>query len=236
MAVSADGIDDDSSIRRSSEAAARENVLRRRTGPARRFDPSYSSLVRFLRVALPIVALFLVALVGVWPYVQKENIAFTIGFVTSEITGDQSPVMVNPRYTGTDGEERPYSITADLAHNLVQDTERVDLDNPKADITLEDGTWLVVTADNGVYARDSETLDLSGSVNLFQDEGYELRSETVRVDLAAGTAESSTPSEGQGPFGNLTSEGFRVLNVGKTVLFTGKSHLVLYPNAFGGGS
>lgn len=202
-------------------------------GPARRLNKSYSSLVRFLKFMLPFVALCLVALVAVWPYVQKDTIAFTIGFVTSEIAGDQQPVMVNPRYTGTDGRDRPYSITADLAHNLVQDTEQVDLDNPKADITLDDGTWLVVTADQGVYARANETLALSGSVNLFQDEGYELRSEEVVVDLDKGTAESSTPSEGQGPFGNLTAEGFRVLNVGKTVLFTGKSHLVLYPDAFG---
>lgn len=202
-------------------------------GPARRLDPSYSTLVRFLKIMLPIVALCLIALVAVWPYVQKENIAFTIGFVTSEIAGDQQPVMVNPRYTGADSRDRPYSITADLAHNLVQDTEQVDLDNPKADITLEDGTWLVVTADQGVYARTNETLELSGAVNLFQDEGYELRSEEVVIDLNEGTAESATPSEGQGPFGNLTSEGFRVINVGKTVLFTGKSHLVLYPDAFG---
>jgi len=202
-------------------------------GPARRLNRSYSTLVRVLKYMLPFVALCLLAVVAIWPYVQKDNIAFTIGFVTSEIAGDQQPVMVNPRYTGTDSRERPYSITADLAHNLVQDTERVDLDNPKADITLEDGTWLVVTAERGTYARENEILELSGAVNLFQDEGYELRSEEVVVDLDQGTAESSTPSDGQGPFGNLTSEGFRVLDLGKTILFTGKSHLVLYPDAFG---
>ncbi|MEQ8665007.1 MAG: LPS export ABC transporter periplasmic protein LptC [Rhodospirillales bacterium] len=205
-------------------------------GPARRLDPSYSAVVRFLRIALPIVALALVALVAAWPYLQKENIAFTIGFVTSELTGDQQPVMVNPRYTGTDQQDRPYSITADLAHNLVQDTTRVDLDNPKADMTLEDGTWLVVTADKGVYARTEEILDLSGSVNLFQDEGYELKTESVRIDLDAGTAESTTPTEGQGPFGLLKAEGFRVLDLGKTILFTGNASLVLYPDSFGGGS
>ena len=205
-------------------------------GPARRLDPSYSAVVRFLRIILPVVALALVALVAAWPYLQKENIAFTIGFVTSELGGDQQPVMVNPRYTGTDSEDRPYSITADLAHNLVQDTARVDLDNPKADMTMDDGTWLVITADKGVYAREEELLDLSGAVNLFQDEGYELRTEAVRIDLDAGTAESTTATEGQGPFGTLNAEGFRVLDLGKTILFTGKSSLVLYPDSFGGGS
>ncbi len=203
-------------------------------GPARRLDPSYSRVVRSLRIILPVVAMLLVALVIAWPYLQKETIAFTIGFATSEIDGSQSTVMVNPRYTGTDSEDRPYSITADLAHNLVFDTDQVDLDNPKADLTLDDGTWLVVTADTGVYARVGETLDLSGSVNLFQDEGYEIRTDAVRVNLDQSTAESVTPTEGHGPFGELRSDGFRIIDLGKTIMFTGNARLTLFADAFGG--
>lgn len=205
-------------------------------GPARHLNVSHTSVVRFLRVILPFVALCLVALVGIWPYVQKEHLAFGIGFITGEITDHTSSAMVNPQYVGTDRFDRPYTITADLAHNLVRDTGRVDLDNPKADITLEDGTWLAVTADLGVYTRDTNTLDLSGSVNLFQDEGYEIRSEQVKVNFNAGMVQSMVPSEGQGPFGSLKSEGFKMLGTGKVVLFTGKSHLILYPDAFGDGS
>jgi len=205
-------------------------------GPERRFDPSYSRWVRSLRIVLPIVAMLLVALVVIWPYLQKETIAFSIGFVQGEIDGSQSTMMVNPRFTGTDSDDRPYSITADLAHNLVIDTNQVDLDNPKADITLEDGTWLVVTADRGVYAKAGETLDLEGSVNLFQDEGYEIRTESVRVNLDKSTAESLTPSIGHGPFGELESEGFRITEMGETIIFTGKARLTLFPSVFGEGS
>lgn len=202
-------------------------------GPARRLHPFYSRIVRFLKFILPIVALVLVVIVVVWPYIQKESIQLTIGFATGTVDSTDQPSMINPRYTGTDSEQQPFSVTADLARNLVLDTTQVELEMPKADITLEDGTWLVITAETGVYARTEEQLDLSGAVNMFHDQGYELLTDAVRIDLDARTAESITPVVGQGPIGELSSEGFRMNNVERVIYFTGKSTLRLYPDALG---
>lgn len=202
-------------------------------GPARRLHPFYSRIVRFLKFILPIVALILVVIVVVWPYIQKESIQLTIGFATGMIDSTEQPSMVNPRYTGTDSDQQPFSVTADLARNLVLDTTQVELEMPKADITLDDGTWLVITAETGVYARAEERLDLSGAVNMFHDQGYEIVTDAVRIDLAERTAESVTPVLGQGPIGELTSEGFRMNNVERVIYFTGKSSLRLYPDALG---
>ncbi len=194
----------------------------------------YSGLVRGLRVTLPLVALILVAMVVIWPHLKAEDLAFRIVF--SSITGslDEDPNLLNPRYVGTDDQDRPYSITADIAKKLnsapLSDPgSLIGLDKPKADMTMNDGTWLVLTADNGVYAQGDETLDLEGSVNLFHDTGYEFRTEEASVDLAKGIAAGDVPVEGQGPFGTLNAEGFRLLDRGNRIVFTGKSKLVLYP-------
>jgi len=211
----------------------RQERLLRRAGPVRRLHPLYSRVVRFLKFILPIAALLLVVIVVAWPYVQKESIQLTIGFTTGMVGGSEQPIMVNPRYTGTDSDQQPFSVTADLARNLVLDTTRVELEMPKADITLDDGTWLVVTAETGVYGRNEELLDLAGSVNMFHDQGYEIVTDAVHIDLAARTAESVTPVVGQGPIGELTSEGFRMNNVDRTIYFTGKATLRLYPDVMG---
>jgi len=202
-------------------------------GPVRRLHPFYSQIVRFLKFILPIVALLLVVVVVVWPYIQKESIQMTIGFATGTVDGSEDPTMVNPRFTGVDSDKQPFSVTADLARNLVLDTARVELEMPKADITLKDGTWLVVTAETGVYGRDEALLDLSGKVNMFHDQGYEMTTDAVRIDLNGRTAESITEVLGQGPIGELRSEGLRMNNKDRIIYFTGKAMLRLYPDALG---
>ena len=88
---------------------------------------------------------------------------------------------------------------------------------------------LALTAKVGYYDRETELLDLVGAVNLFHDEGFEVRTAKAQVDLKNGIASGDEPVESQGPSGTLTSEGFRVLDKGDTVFFTGKSKMILYP-------
>lgn len=194
---------------------------------------SYSGFVQIAKVMLPAAAVGLIALVVLWPHLRTEDLRFRIGFAAIKSNVDGAPNLLNPRYVGTDEDNQPYAVTADIAKKL--DGEgldvRVGLELPKADITLKDGTWLVLTAENGIYARRHKTLDLSGSVNLFHDSGYEFRTEKAQVDLSRGVAEGDVPVKGQGPFGTLQAEGFRLLNKGRTIVFTGKSKMVLKPGA-----
>ena len=127
--------------------------------------------------------------------------------------------------------KQTFSITADIAKNLLNAEKSVELEMPKADISLDDGSWLVVTAKNGIYVRLNQTLTLNEQVNLFHDSGYEFRTETADIDLTTGTASGSMPIEGQGPFGRLKAEGFRLVDKGRTTYFTGKSKLTIYPGA-----
>ena len=53
------------------------------------------------------------------------------------------------------------------------------------------------------------------------------------LDLAAGDAIGTEPVRGQGPFGQLRAEGFRIYNRGERVEFIGKSKLVIRPPAKG---
>ncbi|HAD85889.1 MAG TPA: LPS export ABC transporter periplasmic protein LptC [Rhodospirillaceae bacterium] len=194
---------------------------------------SYSGFVQVAKVMLPAAAVGLIALVILWPHLRTEDLRFRIGFAAIKSNVDGDPNLLNPRYVGTDEDNQPYAVTADIAKKL--DGEgmdvRIGLELPKADITLKDGTWLVLTAENGIYARRNKTLDLSGAVNLFHDSGYEFRTDKAQVDLARGIAEGDRPVRGQGPFGTLNAEGFRLLNKGRTIVFTGKSKMILKPGA-----
>jgi lipopolysaccharide export system protein LptC len=199
-------------------------------GP-RRHARWYSRFVGAMKVLLPLIALVLIALVVLWPHLKTEDLSFRIGFAALNLSEATDPAMINPRYVGTDKEEQPYTITADLARRMSDDSGRVELEMPKADITLEDGTWLVLTAQTGLYDRHAKTLDLTGKVNLYHDAGYEFLTSAAKIDLAKSIAYGTRPVHGQGPFGQLNAEGFRMTEKGNTIHFTGKSKLVLYPGA-----
>ena len=188
----------------------------------------YSRFVQLMKVLLPTVAALLVVLILVWPYLGSEDLRFRLSFAALTANETEDPSMVNPRYLGIDRENQSFSITADLARRPAEDSPTVELEMPKADITLDDGTWLVVTAHNGVYKQIKKTLELTGAVNMYHDSGYEFNTSKVSIDLEKGLAEGDAAVQGQGPFGDLRGEGFRLIDKGKTIVFTGKSKLVIY--------
>ncbi len=201
----------------------------KRLAARRRYTHGYSRFVQMMKYLLPAVAMVLVALVAVWPHLKTKDNSFRIGFAALKARETGDPSMVNARYVGSDKNDQLFSITADLVRNAMMDAATVELVMPKADITVEDGSWLVLTAETGVFKRAAKTLELAGTVNLFHDSGYEFRTEKVTIDLDNGSALGTEPVEGQGPFGDLSGEGFVLRDKGKTIIFTGKARLFIYP-------
>ncbi len=189
----------------------------------------YSIFVGWMKVLLPALAVALVLMVVIWPQLKLYGGRFKIR--VSDISLDQADnlTMLNARYEGIDADNQPFFLTADQAIQSSEDKDLIDLEMPKGDITLRDGTWLVVDAQNGLYDRDTQLLALQGNVTLFHDKGFELRTESARMDLASGTAEGNETTEGQGPSGSSLSEGFRVLEGGNVLIVTGQSHVILFP-------
>ena len=197
----------------------------------RRGAPGYNRFVSTSKFLLPLAASILIILVVAWPQLQFEEDRFRMGFATLSLKQAEDTSMLNPRYVGADRNGQPFAITADLAKSRSSESAVIELEMPKADMMLDDGTWVLLTAETGAYHRPTEILELSGAVSLFHDSGLEFRTARARIDLAAGAAAGTDPVEGQGPFGDLRSEGFRLAGKDRLIHFTGKAWLVLYPAA-----
>lgn len=192
---------------------------------------SYSRFVFFMKFLLPSIAFILVGLVLVWPEINLSKKGFSLKFSAINRVNPEQPAMINARFVGTDSKNQPYSITADLAKNILLGGSSLELEMPKADIAIKDGTWLAIIANTGVYDQNKKTLMLNGSVNLFHDTGYEFNTESATIDINKGIASSNSDVTGQGPFGNLSAEGLKILNKGGQFLFSGKSKLTIYPDS-----
>jgi lipopolysaccharide export system protein LptC len=189
----------------------------------------HSRFVGLMKLLLPAAALAIVALVIAWPGSDRGGKKFRIEYATGPAKDAEALRMVKPRFTGVDGSGRPFTVTADEALRVAPQAEVINLQHPEADITLASGTWVALKADTGIYNQTTHDIDLSKQVDLFQDQGYEFHTTRAHINLKDGTAHGEEPVEGQGPFGHLTAQGFRILDHGATVIFTGKSKLVLRP-------
>jgi lipopolysaccharide export system protein LptC len=191
----------------------------------------YSRFVGWAKLILPTVAGGLIVALAAWPYLSVNIERLKKVFPKIDITQLRDQKMINPRYSGVDKDKRPFTVSADAGRQNGGDTANsanlVALDGPKADILTKEGAWVVITGDTGIYQAETHFLDLFGHVTMFHDKGYEFKTTSARVDLDSGTAEGHEAISGEGPSGTVSGEGFRVLQKGDIVIFTGKNHLVL---------
>jgi lipopolysaccharide export system protein LptC len=190
---------------------------------------AYTRFVALMKFLLPAVALGLLLLIAVWPRLQEGLDRLRVSFNRLDLGEAGDLRMVNAHYSGLDKLHRPYVVTADVARQTPNRNDLVALEGPKADMTLTNGAWLAVTSDTGVYLSQGQQLDMFGAVKLFHDRGYELNTDTAHIDMPQGTAEGHDPVQGQGVFGDIISEGFRLADHGDNITFSGKAKLHLVP-------
>ena len=216
-----------------TEPRNRESAATRRFGSiaprlARQHSAIYSRFVALMKIVLPATAVGLVLLVLLWPRFNTQEQRFAIPKVVVKPEDLENLKMQQPRFVGVDEQKQPFTVTAKLATQAASGSALTELDEPKGDISLKDGSWIAVEANHGVYDKQGETLDLTGTVTLFHDRGYELHTEHARVSFAPGTAEGDKPVRGQGPDVELSGTGFRLEGKGTRIFLTGESRVVLF--------
>jgi len=174
--------------------------------------------------ALPALALALLSTIALWPEFNRATEEARAAFrrVSAEVQGGQ---LIDARYHGIDDKGRPYTLTAATAQQ--DGPERVNLTMPKGDITLQDGTWLMLHSRHGVYRQHLNELDLSHDVTLYRDDGTTMVTASAAIDMKNGAAASAQPVHAEGPFGTLDSQGFTLVDKGANIQFGGPAHLVL---------
>ena len=210
-----------------------DQFSRRRAG--RRVGRRYSRLVAVLRVMLPVAATAVLAGLMLWPTIEEM-----IRPPPSPVLVDSGPeeeaavgAMARPSFFGLDAQNQPYTVTGDVAR--ASDPDGVlELDNAQAGITLNDGTWLALRARTARYDEAAGLIELEGDVNVFRDDGYSVHTEHALVDIGTREAWGDAPVLGHGPDAEVAAQGFRVMNSGQTIVFTGQSRLRL--RSVGGGS
>lgn len=195
----------------------------------------YSGFVGLMRFLLPAMAAALLGLVVAWPLVGDGEEGIHVPLIDNPDV-DGRLTMVNASYQGTDAKNRPFAVRGAEAFQPDSDSPIVHLSGIEADIFGDQArsSLMALTANEGLYRRDAEQLDLSGDVTVRSDAGHEFRTSMAHIDLPAGTASGDEPVSGIGPYGLLDAGNFALLDRGEIMTFGGRVRMTLYPHALGG--
>jgi lipopolysaccharide export system protein LptC len=186
---------------------------------------SYSRRVALLKLALPMIGGTLLLMVAAWPRLAPLFDRFR--WAAIDLREARELRMINPRYAGTDKDGHPFVITAAVGRQVPERDDVMSLDQPVANGVSHSGAKIVVTADSGVYQTQTQFLDMFGNVTLTHENGSIFITSAARLDVANDAAEGTAPVTGHGPQGNVSGQGFRLLDKGNIVIFTGQSSLLL---------
>lgn len=207
--------------------AASPRPPRPASGWSPRHTDRYSRRVTLLKRLLPVIGVALLTLVAIWPRLGPLLESVRFGLPVIDLREAHELRMLNPRYAGVDRFNRPYVVTSAIGRQASNRDDLMSLERPRAEMTMHNGALVVVTAATAMYQSQAQLLDLFGDVNLVHENGTRFVTNTAHVDVAADTAVGNDPVTGHGPSGDITAQGFRVVDRGNTIVFTGKSNLLL---------
>jgi len=189
--------------------------------------PSYSDVVRGLRIIVPAIGALLLILFFMWPTITRIRLP---KIDKAEIHGDRTE-LINPHYEGKEKDGQRYVLTADRAIQVRADADHVTLIAPTAALEKQDGTLgSKVVAKNGIYNSKDQFLNLSDNVTMVTPNGDHFLTSAAEVNLKTKQIDSNQPVTGDGPRFTLTASGFTYDHADGLLTFAGPAKLILHGN------
>jgi len=186
----------------------------------------YSLFVKVMKALLPLTALAVGATVILFALQPREGERYSLSFERMG-TVENDLAMINPKLIGMDKDGLPFVVRAASAVPDGEGTERVRLTDVNAELTLQDGTPLTVSAAQGLVDNKNQTLNVSGGIRVTSADDYVATTESASADLNAGTVASDTPVTAEGKFGRVTADRFIFNKNTRQLEFQGNVHMEL---------
>ncbi|MBX3506546.1 MAG: LPS export ABC transporter periplasmic protein LptC [Parvibaculum sp.] len=198
--------------------------------PQRPGSSRYSSFVSIMKIALPLGAVLLFAVILFYSGVFESKDDLDIAF--REIDRQPGDLrMVSPRVAGMTSDGNPYLVTADNATQDISKPNVVTFENIHADLKLnQEEDWMSLTARSGIYNSELQTLDLEQQIDIFTTWGYEMHGRQATIDFERGELRSESEVEGHGPLGKLRADRMRAERATQVLRFDGNVRMLILPD------
>lgn len=183
------------------------------------------AIVTLTKWSLPVAATLLLSVVAFWPEVFSHQKKSSSAMESSVDVRSASGSLRMARYHGIDHQGHPYTVTAASVRQLVPANLR--LSSPRGEIALGNGQWMLASAENGIYYRPAEQLELSQDVTVYRDDGTTLLTDNLAIDLRTNSVAGADAVHIEGAFGLIDARGVTISENGVAVDFGGPARLRL---------
>lgn len=187
----------------------------------------HTGRVRFLKFALPLGGGLTLAIVAIAYFVSLTVLPdIDLGDTSIE---EGKLVMNNPTLAGTDGNGRPYSLSAERATQDADNPARITLVNILAKMPVGDSGVAQISAATGVYDTAGKTLDLGGAISVDMDDGVTIRLQDASIDIAEGRLSTGKPVVVDTGRARVSADSLTVEDRGKKIVFENRVQMTLQP-------
>jgi lipopolysaccharide export system protein LptC len=183
----------------------------------------HTRVVRFLRKALPVFAVLVLASYFI---TAQLGMSVSVGDLTASIQGievaDGNLRMVNPKLEGADKKNGKYVIGADYADQDVKDPKIIKLHALRADLAAPDGGWSRMRAVRGVFNSKTERLVMQEKITVATSSGITGELKHASLNAKTQTLRSHHPVSFVLPNGTVNANALTFNSAQSTLTFRGK--------------
>jgi lipopolysaccharide export system protein LptC len=188
----------------------------------------HTGRVRFLRRGILIFCSATVCLgtfVAIFdPFRRLANLSIGgVGLHGTKITID------TPRLTGKRKNGLPYEVRAAQGIQDMTAPEIIELVRLDAKLEMMPRSWVNLTANQGLYNSAKDELQLIGLVRIRADAGYDMKTQSARVEFKSGLMQTTDSVKVVLKAGSVEADQMRIVDNGQQVVFEGNVHSIIVP-------
>ena len=136
--------------------------------------------------------------------------------------------LTGARYQGVTSSGQPFLITADQASEANNGSGHIDMQQPRATITMKNGQIIKLQSNYGVFDQPDNIVDMAGNVVVVQPaRNLTLMSDSLFADLKLGEMRSLVPVTVTDDARRIDAETMTVFDNGDRILFGGAARMVM---------
>lgn len=176
------------------------------------YNNSYSRMVAWLKVLLPLIALGLLSTI----FLISKSIDPTKSLSYARIDLDaimREEKIAEPTFSSVTRDGAAITFSAKSA--IPEGENTFSAQEMKARIETPDGANVKIDAQHALINGAENLIDLSGGVTLLTSTNYTIHTDALTASIDATDIRSTTPVSAEGPFGTLTAGQARISQQGR---------------------
>lgn len=173
-----------------------------------RSHSSYSRMVAWLKILLPLIALGVLGTVFLFNSEDSFEPGFTFSRADIE-TLDKGSFIKNPQINGITQKGEPFHLNADEIRPQEGDNNLVVVTNLDGEFRFESGDWVKFIAESALMDVRAQTVRFASGGQLETSDGNMAEVASLLVHLATGEV-SGIGIVANGPLGQVSADNFRI--------------------------